>query len=183
MSVPSSGEIRASVIGAEFGRAEGTIFSIYDARNGSYGAINNCSGKRPTANGQSGYEFSDWRGYDHNASCPTILTYMFENSSDVNIRYYAYDNYGVNYINEFWYYGNVKGANLASDTGTTIRQNDQIDVLWAWLGWGDYYQYTKKYVYSASRGILYDGSGYAGDSVSTTFYPESGEYIEVWGEN
>lgn len=182
MALPSSGQIAASDINKEFGRAGASQFSMYDARNGNYGAINQASGKRPTANGQSGYGWHDWWSYNHGASYPTIYVYESEPTADTNMRFYAYNNYGTNYINEYWYYTNTY-SNLASDTGTTIRENDQIDVLWAWFGWGDYYTYTYKRVYSYSRGYLYVGDGYTGDTVSTTFYPQSGETLECQAFN
>lgn len=184
MALPSSGQIAANQINTELGRSSTAQISITDAKNGSYAAINNASGKRPTSGPYYGFAYTDWYSYNHSAAYPSIIPYLEENSADVNIRFYAYNNYGTNYINEYWYYSNTpKSANLAADTGTTIRENDQIDVLWAWFGWGSYYQYTYKYVYSASRGYLYNGSGNAGDTVSTTFYPQSGEYIDVAGFN
>ena len=46
MTLPSGGYIDAFQIGAEFGRG-GAEMSIWHARNGYYGTINDCSGPRP----------------------------------------------------------------------------------------------------------------------------------------
>lgn len=182
MSLPSSGTISASQINTEFGRSSSAGMSIYSARNGSYGAINNASGLRPTANGKSGYQWSHWYGYNHSASYPTVYIYESEPTADTNIRIYAYDNYGSNYISDRWYY--YAGYwNLASDAGVTIRANDQIDAYWAWFGWGDPNTYTYKRVYSYSRGYLYVGDGATSSGVGTTFYPQSGETVEVQAFN
>jgi len=183
MALPPSGTITAAQINSEFGRGSTATMSIYDARNGSYGAINNASGKRPTANGQTGYAWSNWWGYDNGASFPTIYIYEEEAQADTNVRIYAWNNYGVNYISELWFF--YSGTyNLASESGQTIRQNDQIQALWSWLnGWGSGSTYTYKRVYSTSRGYLYIGDGPTQDTVYTSFYPLSGETIYVQAIN
>lgn len=183
MALPSSGTIRASQINTEFGRSSSASMSIYSARNGNYGAINQASGLRPTANGKSGYQWSHWYGYNHSASYPIIYVYENEPTADTNMRFHAYDNYGNNYLSDFWYFYNTSGTNLASDSGTTIRANDQINCTWIWFGWGDPNTYTYKRVYSYSRGYLYIGDGATSTQVDTTFYPQSGESIECQAFN
>jgi hypothetical protein len=183
MPLPSSGTISASQINTEFGRSASSNMSINAARNGSYGAINNASGKRPTANGQTGYSWSNWYSYNHSASFPIIYVYESEPTADTNMRFFANDNYGVNYLSDFWYFFSTSGTNVATDSGTTIRENDQIGVSWIWFGWGDPNTYTYKRVYSYSRGYLFIGDGPTSTQVDTVFYPQSGESLECQAFN
>ena len=150
--LPTSGQIAASNINNEFSRGSTTQFSMYDARNGNYGAINNASGFRPTANGQSGYAWSHWWGYNHTCLTPIVYTMLYEPYVGINVRYYVYDAYGNNIINEFWYYSNTSGyQSLASDTGVTIRTQNSVQILWNPDGWGSGNIY--KQVYSFPDGV------------------------------
>lgn len=183
MAIPTSGGLSSTVINSEFGRSSQAQMSIYAARNGSYGAINDASGRRPTANGQSGYAWSHWYGYQHNATYPTIYVNESEAYADVNI-YVAIDNpYGGSVLGGYWYFfGGV--YNVATDRGITIRQGDAIYAQWSHLGgWGDPNTYTTKTVTSNQRGTIYDGSGPTGTTVSLTFSPQSGEVIYINGIN
>lgn len=184
--INSSGSISASDINQAFGRSSTANFSIYSARNGSYGAINNASGFRPTANGQSGYAWSHWRGYCHTVLMPLIYTFLYEPSVGINIRYYVYDAYGNNIISEFWYYTNTSFANLASDTGATIRTNNSVQILFSPDYWGSGSIY--KQVYSLSAGYLlnvyedayssriftFTTGGFTGDSTNSHYWVNAG---------
>jgi hypothetical protein len=183
MALPSSGTISASQINTEFGRSASSNMSINAARNGSYGAINNASGKRPTANGQTGYSWSNWYSYNHSASFPIIYVYLNEPTVDTNMRFFANDNYGNRYLSDFWYFFSTSGTNLASDSGTTIRENDEIGITWFWFGAGDPNVYTYKRIYSYSRGFLFIGDGPTSVQVDTVFYPLSGESLECQSYN
>lgn len=67
MTLPLSGTLEASDINVELGRSATATFSITDAVNGVYGAINTCSLYYP--NSAAPHEYSEWYGYDHNATC------------------------------------------------------------------------------------------------------------------
>ena len=86
------GQVAASDINAEFGR--GGQMGIWEARNGYYGGINDASGYRPTANGQSGYAYSEWRGYFGGASRPYVYIFKYEANGSCSIRLYKYNVYG-----------------------------------------------------------------------------------------
>lgn len=177
------GNVSASSINTEFGRSSSAAMSINSARNGSYGAINAASGRRPNAAGQSGLAYLSWRGYNHSASYPTIYVYESENYADVNIYVAINNNYGSEVLGGYWYF--FGGTfNVATDRGITIRENDAIYAQWSHLGgWGDPNTYTTKNIVSTVRGAIYDASGPTGTTVSTTFYPFSGETLYIQGYN
>lgn len=183
MAIPNTGGLSSTVINSEFGRSTQAQMSINAARNGSYGAINAASGKRPTANGQSGYAWSHWRGYNHGATYPTVYITEQENYADTNVYFYINDNYGNNILGGYWYF--FGGTwNVASDRGITIRENDGIYVQWAFLGgWGDGNTYTSKYVTTNQRGTIFSAGGPTSVTQEFTFYPQSGEVINVYAIN
>lgn len=152
MPLPSSGQIAASQINTELGRSSTAQMSIVSARNGSYATINDASGFRPTAGPNYGYAYSDWYGYCQGCVYPVIFTELYEPYVGINVRYYAYNAYGVEVINEFWYYSNTTGANLSNDTGVTIRTNYSIQVLWNPDYWGSGSIY--KQVFNTTDGYL-----------------------------
>jgi hypothetical protein len=67
MTLPLSGTLEASDINVELGRSATATFSVTDAVNGVYGAINTCSLYYPNA--VAPHAYSEWYGYDHNATC------------------------------------------------------------------------------------------------------------------
>lgn len=67
MTLPLSGTLEASDINVELGRSATATFSITDAVNGVYGAINTCSPYYP--NSTAPHAYSEWYGYNHNAPC------------------------------------------------------------------------------------------------------------------
>jgi hypothetical protein len=157
------GQVAASDINAEFGR--GGQIDINTARNGGYGGINDASGYRPTANGQSGYAFSDWRGYFHGASRPYVYIFKYEAGGSCSIRLYKYNVYGGADWAERWYYYNIGpwhdasgGGDGANGPAAGLRTGETVTFLWSHFGWGNYYQYTYKAVYSPYRGnVIYFG--------------------------
>ena len=178
------GTIAASDINTEFNR--GGYFSIWDARNGNYGGINDASSYRPTANGQSGYEFNDWWGYTHSASRPYVYIFKYEAQASCSIRLYKWNVYGGTEWSERWYFYNIGPWHDASGGGdgnnspaAPARMDDRISFYWYTFGWGNMSKTTYKAVYSNVRGnIIYYGC----DAVSNARYAEvnpiwSGEYL------
>lgn len=162
MPLPTSGQIAASDISSEFGRGV-TYFDIYTARNGGYGAINDASGYRPNAphDGRSGYGWHDWWGYHHGASRPYVYIFKYEAGGSCSIRLYKYNPYGIAEWAERWYFYNIGPWHDASGGGdgyngasTGVRTNDRLTFYWYSFGWGNFYQYTFKAVYSTYRGYV-----------------------------
>ena len=83
MALPLSGQISIDDIQAELGIGEGdpgfTDFGMDQARDGDYGAINQCSTYKPPSTGQ--ISFSDWYGYNHTQACATTLSWSYTESS------------------------------------------------------------------------------------------------------
>jgi len=105
MTITLSGQIAAGNIGSEFGRTYSSYMSMWNARNGRYGSINSQSARYPT-NGisktNSGYAFSDWYGYRHNARQASIGLKQVERLVDADTRAW-----------EFRYNGTALGSKLA----------------------------------------------------------------------
>jgi len=127
------GQIAASDINEELNR--GGQMAIWEARNGYYGGINDASGYRPFANGQSGYEYNDWWGYTHSASRPYVYIFKYEAEVSVSIRLYKYNPYGGQEWGEQWYFYNTGPWTNASDvTGVPVRMDDRVTFLWNHFG-------------------------------------------------
>ena len=180
------GTIAASDINTEFNR--GGYFSIWDARNGNYGGINDASSYRPTANGQSGYAFSHWWGYTHSASRPYVYIYKHEADASCSIRLYKYNVYGAAEWSERWYFYNTgpwtdaSGAAPGVDPAAPARMDDRLTILWNHFGWGNPNRRTQKVAYSNVRGNVID---FGCDPAGTQRYGEinplwSGESIYVY---
>ena len=135
----------------------GGEMAIWQARNGYYGAINDSSGYRPFANGQSGYEYNDWWGYTHSASRPYVYIFKYEANASCSIRLYKWNPYGSAEWSERWYFYNTgpwtdaSGAAPGVDPAAPARMDDRITFLWNHFGWGNPWQPTYKAVYSPIR--------------------------------
>jgi hypothetical protein len=177
MPLQRSGQIAASDISIEFGRGV-TYFDINTARNGGYGAINNASGFRPTANGQSGYEYDDWYGYHHFASHPNVYVFVQESNTDVNLYVQRNNPYG-GYEWGGWFFSNTgPWTDTGGYFGSPIRVNDSIYLQWNWFGWGDPNKGVFKYVDSNQRGVIASwGCDPAQIQRATSFTTLSGEQI------
>jgi len=71
MAIPTTGPVSASDINVELDRTSTSQISLDDARSGVYSTINDASDSIPPSTGEISY--SDWRGYDHDAtSGPTL---------------------------------------------------------------------------------------------------------------
>ena len=155
MAINYGGEVSAANIGYELQSRTISPFSIDDARNGRYGGINDASGYRPTANGQSGYEWDDWWGYNHRASYPYVYAFVQESRTDTNLRFYKWNPYGTNELSEGWFYGNTgPWTDVGGTFGVRFRVGDRVQVLWNWFGWGSYWKGVYKAVYSNQRGTF-----------------------------
>lgn len=66
MSLPSTGQIKASDINIELGRTSTLQYSFQQAESGIYVPINTASTIRP--NGAAPNSISEWRGYNHTAA-------------------------------------------------------------------------------------------------------------------
>lgn len=176
------GEVAASALSQEFNRGV-TTWDIWYARNGYYGGINDASGYRPTANGQSGYEYLHWRGYYHNASRPYVYAFLQESAVDVNLRFYKWNPYGGNELSEAWFFGNTgPWTDVGANWGVSMRVNDRVQVLWNWFGWGSYWKGVYKAVYSNQRGtFIYYGCDPAGYQRVNEFILQNGELVYCYG--
>ena len=187
------GQVAASDINSEFGRGATSYFTINDARNGSYGAINDASGYRPTANAQNGYAFSHWRGYQHNSAYPTLYLEQNEAYTDMNTRLQHYNVYGgLTYDN--WYFWCTPTGHLGycgtgfldwkAYAGITLRANDTINILFYQFD-GTYNPTTQylKGVYSHRTGTWlylwnYDAANI--ERFTGNFVVYSGERLDVY---
>jgi hypothetical protein len=177
MALPDGGEISAGQINNEFGRGWGSYFTIWDARNGSYGGINGCSGKTPGGPGRNtnnGYAWSDWWGHDQSFSCCNIYSYVVENPCDADIRIQTRWHEGT-WINETWNWGGYTYH-------TSARKHTQVNAWFdANIGWGNYWCYCTKRTYSNYRGYFQSCDGYANSGCDLYFTCASynAEYFEV----
>ena len=175
MTIPDGGQIAASDINAEFGR--GGQMDIWAARNGYYGGINGCSGKRPGAPGRSdnsGYAWNDWWGYTHNFSCCNIYQYLVENACDADVRTQRYWFFG-GIIQEFWNWG------TSYYYAFSAAKYDQLQTWFdPYIDWGNYWCWCYKRVYSNYRGYFADCSYYQNSACNLVYTCDySGEYFEV----
>lgn len=114
MTLPASGTIDASDINVELGRSATATFSIKDAATGVYGAINTCSPSYPNATAP--HLYSEWYGYDHNASCGNSAYAMTDGG--------AANTQGMIYSNTKSY---------SSTVGTTIPSPRDVFTISFWM--------------------------------------------------
>jgi hypothetical protein len=179
MALPDGGTIAADQINSEFGRFWASTMSIWEARNGFYGGINGCSGKRPGAPGRntnSGYAWSDWWGYDHSYSCANIYSYLIEQACDADTRVRRLWHTG-DWIGEWWSW---------SSEYVYMTPAAKHDQCYAWfdtnISWGDFWCWCYKRIYSNYRGYFIDHSYFGnqqpyGEAYWNPIY--TGEYFEV----
>lgn len=87
MALPTTGEIKMSQINTELGRASNATIALDSAERNGYAPINQCSPSRPS--GANPASMSEWRGYNHSASCsglPTIYIYL-QNQNNQNTNF------------------------------------------------------------------------------------------------
>ena len=182
MTITLSGQIAAGNIGSEFGRAYSSYMSMWNARNGRYGAINSQSARYPT-NGisktNSGYAFSDWYGYRHNARQASIGLKQQERFVDADTRAW-----------EFRYNGTALGQNWQWGT-TSIRNwfyvpiGNRVDVYFDnSIGWGSSWRSQRRAIYSNQRGYLLNVTERASTYRNYSgIYVQSSEQITIFNES
>lgn len=151
MTIPTS-IVSASLINLEFSRGSTSYFSMWDARNRRYGSINTNSDQYPGGVGRntnSGYAFSDWRGYDHYAQSARLNLFQTERRADADTRVTRY-HWENSYISQSWQWGT-----------TTLRpwfyfpSQQRIDVYYDnSIGWGSSWTTADRRLYSNYRGYL-----------------------------
>ena len=182
MTLQLSGQIAGGNINTEFGKQYSSYMSIWHARNGYYGGINSQSARYPT-NGisktNSGYAFSDWYGYRHNARQAIIGLRQRESSADADTRAW-----------QFRYDGTALGQNW--QWGTTFLRTwfyipigNRLDVYFDnTISWGSSWTTQRRAIYSNQRGWLlnvYEPArnyrNYSG------IYVQSSEQITIYNES
>ena len=182
MTLPLSGQITAGNINQEFGRSYSSYMSIWNARNGRYGSINGQSARYPT-NGisktNSGYAFSDWYGYRHNAVQATIGLDQVERFVDADTRAW-----------EFRYNGTALSQNWQWNT-TRIRRwfyvpvGNRIDVYFDNnISWGQSWRTQFRAIYSNQRGwLLRQNVRPTAYTNYTNLFVQSSELITIYNQS
>jgi len=182
MTITLSGQIAAGNIGSEFGRTYSSYMSMWNARNGRYGSINSQSARYPT-NGisktNSGYAFSDWYGYRHNARQASIGLKQVERLVDADTRAW-----------EFRYNGTALGQNWQWGT-TSIRNwfyvpiGNRVDVYFDNnISWGSSWRSQRRAIYSNQRGYLLNVTERASTYRNYSgIYVQSSESITIFNES
>jgi hypothetical protein len=179
MTLPIGGQIAASDINAEFGR--GGQMGMFEARNGYYGGINDASSRRPFGDyvggkTNNGYAYSDWWGYQHNASYSNVYQSLYEGSADADTCVRRW-NFQYDYIADAWAWYNQWSYAHQARAGDQLYSYYDGNVGWGWGGVRSLHG-----VYSTYRGwllLVYE---------STFTYREffwtavSGETIYVYNE-
>jgi hypothetical protein len=182
MTLPNGGQIAASDINYELRGWYYYQMGMFEARNGYYGAINDASGPRPGGPGRntnSGYAYSDWWGYQHNASYSPIYLYIIENSADADVRVRRYW-FNGDWVGEWWAWATDWGDSRGNGVYTYARVGDQCNAWFdANVDWGNGWANCYKNVYSNYRGYLgyYYEPQFVGRQINWTTI--SGETISV----
>lgn len=179
MTLPIGTTIAASQINSEFGR--GGQMSIWYARNGYYGGINDASSRRPYGDmvggkANSGYAWSDWWGYQHNASYVNVYQSLYEGSADADTCVRRW-NFQYEYIADAWAWYNQWSYAHQARAGDQLYAYYDGNVSWGWSGVRSLHG-----VYSTYRGwlhLIYEPT-YVTREVFWT--ASSGETIYVYNE-
>ena len=181
MAIPTS-YVTASLINSEFGRSGTSYFSLWDARNARYGSINTWSDQYPGGPGRndnSGYAFSDWRGYDHYAIYARVELYQSERNADADTRVTRY-HWNDQYISQSWQWGTT-----TLRPWFTAAKGQRIDVYFDNnVGWGSYWTTQRRSIYTNLRGYLlnvYEPAGYYRNWSGT--YVLSNEFIRIYNQS
>tara|TARA_Y100000389_G_C17438398_1_gene506985 strand:- start:1220 stop:1765 length:546 start_codon:yes stop_codon:yes gene_type:complete len=146
-----TGRVEAADINREFGRYYRSYMSIWDARNGNYGRVNTRADRNPRGVGQtnSGYAYSDWRGYNHNAGWAQIWLNQREQDADVDTRVISYHWQG-SYITQRWQWGTTNLRWIGNEPYGR-RYNVLFD---NGISWGNPSAPSTRRIYSNQRGYL-----------------------------
>lgn len=182
MTLTLSGTIAAGNINQEFGRNYSSYMSIWNARNGSYGAINSQSARHPT-NGISktnnGYAFSDWYGYQHNARQAQIGLNQIERFVDADTRAWEF-RYNGTALSQNWQWGTT---NLRP--WFYIPIGNRLDVYFDNnISWGSSWRTAFRGIYSNQRGwLLYVNETASTYRNFTGIYVQSSESITIYNQS
>ena len=153
MTITLSGQIAAGNIGSEFGRTYSSYMSMWDARNGRYGSINQQSARNPRNNiskTNSGYAFSDWYGYRHNARNAAINLFQTESRADADTRAWRF-RYDGQDLGQSWQWGSTRLNPWfympVGQRATVLFDNG--------ISWGSSWQTADRRIYSNQRGYIF----------------------------
>jgi hypothetical protein len=182
MTLQLSGTINSGNINVELGKQYSSYMSIWHARNGYYGAINGQSERHPT-NGvsktNSGYAYSDWYGYRHNAVQANLNLYQRERYVDADTRAWRF-RYDGQDLGQSWMYNTTF---LRPWFYMPIGQ--RVDIYFdSVASWGSSWRSQYRRIYSNQRGYLLN----VYERVTTYrnysgLYPNSGEQITVTNDS
>jgi hypothetical protein len=182
MTITSSGQITAGNIGSEFGRTYSSYMSMWNARNGRYGAINSQSARYPT-NGisktNSGYAFSDWYGYRHNARNAAINLFQTESRADADTRAWEF-RYNGTALGQSWQWGTTSIRGWLQ-----IPFGNRIDVYFDnSISWGSSWTTAFRAIYSNQRGwLLYVNEAARTYRNYTNLFVQSSENISIYNRS
>jgi len=181
MPISTSGRVEASNINTEFGRYYRSYMSIWHARNGYYGAVNRSRDRNPLGVGQtnSGYAYSDWRGYDHRASSAHIQLQQRESRNDVDTRITWY-HWNQQYIGQRWEWGTINRYYPNSWLGFE-PYGRRYDIYFDnGISWGSAWNYNYRRIYSNRRGYLLNVYERANTYRNYSgLYTQSNEFIRI----
>jgi hypothetical protein len=181
MTLPIGGEIAAGQINNEFYRSYSSEMSIWHARNGYYGGINDASSRRPFGSmvggkTNDGYAYSDWWGYQHNASYVNVYQSLYEGSADADTCVRRW-NFQYEYIADAWAWYNQWSYAHQARAGDQLYAYYDGNVSWGWGGVRSLHG-----VYSTYRGwlhLIYESTFTTREVFWTA---SSGETIYVYNE-
>lgn len=183
MTLPDGGQIAASDINYELRGWYYYEMSIWHARNGYYGGDRGCSSKYPGGPGRntnSGYAWSDWWGYNYNASCAPHYMYIIESSCDSDTRLRRWW-WNWDWVGEWWAWASSWGDSSGNGVYTYARVGDQMEAWFdANVDWGNYWCQCYKLIYSNQRGWLLWVYEYENSGRASYWNPQSGENITIY---
>jgi hypothetical protein len=182
MTLPIGGEIAAGQINNEFYRSYSSEMSIWHARNGYYGGINDASSRRPFgayvgSKTNDGYAYSDWWGYQHNASYVNVYQSLYEGSADTDTCVRRW-NFQYDYIADAWAWSNQWSYAHQARAGDQLYAYYDGNVSWGWSGVRCF-----RAVYSTYRGYLHIFYEPAYVYREVYWTASSGETIYVYNES
>jgi len=179
MTLPLSGTIAAGNINQELGRSYSSYMSIWNARNGRYGTINTSGSERNPLNGvsktNSGYAWSDWYGYQHNAVRGQLRLFQEERYADADTRAWRF-RYDGQDLGQSWQWGTTRlnpWFYMPVGQRTTILFDNGI-------AWGNPTYTADRRIYSNQRGYLLNVRERASNfRYYQSVYIQSSEIVQV----
>jgi len=154
MTLSVGGQVAASDINSEFGRPYYYEMSIWHARNGYLGGVNDASSRRPTGayvggKTNDGYAYSDWWGYCGGCSYVNVYQALYEGSADADTCVRRW-NFQYDYIGDAWAWYNQWSYAHQARAGDQLYAYFDGNVGWGWGGVRSLHG-----VYSTYRGWLH----------------------------